>query len=320
MKQYIIGIDMGGTTIKMGLFSSKTAELIKKWHIPTRKEKHGVHLLPDIAASIQDILSEFDLGLNDIKTAGMCVPGAVLDDGYVAPCANLNHWGDFYPAMTLGSALHVPVRVTNDANAAAIGEFTFGGGKDCNSQFFITLGTGIGGTTIINGHVITGSHGAAGEIGHMKVRNDETRVCGCGKTGCLEQYASAPGIVTCTKIRLSKKQDASLLRDIAYDKMTCKDIFDVAKKGDTIACECVEEMACVLGSALACVSCVVDPEIIVIGGGVSAAGPILIDSVKKYFIDAAFPVCRATDVVLSELGNDAGIYGAMELARSTVTL
>lgn len=316
MAAYVIGIDLGGTTIKMGLFESKDRKLKEKWEIPTRKENSGILLIPDMAASIKKKLSDLNISPKKVLGAGLGMPGAVKDESYVAPCVNLNQWGGFDPCEPLSELIEMPVKAINDANAAALGEFAVGGGKEYSSQLFVTLGTGVGGGVVINGRVLTGVHGAAGEIGHMKVRSDETRVCGCGKRGCLEQYASATGIVASTKIRLVKNDDPSELRDIPEDELTSEIIFNSAKKGDALALECVDDMTRILGRTLASISAVVDPEVIVIGGGVSKAGSILIDSVKKYFVEAAFPVCEDTRIVLAELGNDAGIYGAAELMRS----
>lgn len=315
MELYIVGIDMGGTSIKIGLFHYANRTLREKWEIPTRKENHGEHLLPDIASSIKDKLAELGIASNKVEGAGMGVPGAVLEDGFVAPCVNLNGWGGFHPGDALEKLAGFPVLLTNDANAAALGEYNFGGGKGYTSQVFVTLGTGIGGGTIVEGHVVMGSHGAAGEIGHIKVDFDETRVCGCGKRGCLEQYASATGMVACTRIKLSHSDKPSSLREIPAGRLTAKDIFDCAKRGDALALECVDDMASKLGHALASVSTIIDPEVIVIGGGVAKAGTILIDAVKKHFVEAAFPVCEDTRIVLAKLGNDAGIYGAQELVR-----
>lgn len=314
-KPYIVGIDIGGTTIKIGLFESESGKLTKKCEIPTRKENKGVLLIPDMASTISRILNELDLSTDDVEGAGVGVPGAVLKDGYLAPCVNLDHWGGFYPGEVFGALLNIPVLVTNDANVAALGEYTFGGGKDYHNQFFVTLGTGIGGAVIFDGQILVGSHGATGEIGHIKVRFDETRACGCGKTGCLEQYASATGLIACTKIRLAKNDDPSALRDIPADKISCEDIFNLAKNGDALAFECVNDMTRFLGHALASVSSIIDPEVIVIGGGVAKSGDILLDLVRKYFVEAAFPICENTKIVLAKLGNDAGIYGAAQLMR-----
>lgn len=316
MKPYTIGIDMGGTTIKMGLFESQGGKLKEKWEIPTRKENRGALLIPDMAGSIKKVLCELDISPAKIEGVGMGVPGAVRDDGYVAPCVNLNQWGGFNPCIPLGELLEVPVMAMNDANAAALGEYVYGGGRGYTSQVLITLGTGIGSGVVTDGHVAVGAHGAAGEVGHIKVRFDETRVCGCGKRGCLEQYASATGLVSCTRMRMAQSDLPSSLRDIPEAELSARYIFDEAKSGDALALICVDEMTKILGYALANVSAIFDPEVIVIGGGVAKAGDILIDMVKKYFVEAAFPACEDTAIVLARLGNDAGIYGALTLVHA----
>lgn len=320
MKPYIFGIDLGGTSIKTGLFDSLTKNLIEKWEIPTRTKNHGEYIIPDIAENIKSKLSSLKIDLKDVEGLGMDVPGAVLRDGYVTRCVNLDDWGGFYPSEALEKLMGFPVKVMNDANVAALGEYAFGGGKGYQSQVFVTLGTGVGGGTIINGQILVGSHGAAGEIGHIKARFDETRVCGCGKRGCVEQYASATGVVATARLLLAKDDTPSLLRDIPKDDLDCKTIFDLAKEGDELALKCVDNMGIALGHMLASVSACIDPEVIVIGGGVAKAGEIIIDAVGKYFREAAFSVCEDTKIVLAKLGNDAGIYGCFQLIFGAQTL
>lgn len=307
--QYVFGIDLGGTTVKMGLFNV-AGEVLDKWEIKTNKEDNGAKILPDIAASVKEKIAEKNLAMDDIVGAGMGVPGPVKDDGTVVKCANLG-WGVFNVEEELKGLLGMPVKAGNDANVAALGEMWQGGGKGHDDVVMVTLGTGVGGGIIVNEKIIAGNHGAGGEIGHMKVDYNETAVCGCGKTGCLEQYSSATGIVRIANKILEAKAVPSLLRDL--DEITCKDIFDYAKEEDAVATECVETLGNYLGTALANVACVADPEVIVIGGGVSRAGDILIDTVKKHFVKNAFHACRETEFTIATLGNDAGIFGAAKL-------
>ena len=305
MAKYVFGVDIGGTTVKIGFFST-SGELLDKWEITTRKDDGGAYILSDIAESIEDKLSKDGIDKSEIQGVGMGVPGPVKEDGTVIKCVNLG-WGVFNAAEELSSIINLPVKVGNDANMAAFGEYWQGGGKGYNSVVMVTLGTGVGGGIIINGKMLAGVNGAGGEIGHMTIDLDEQDVCNCGKKGCLEQYASATGIVRLANRALQTSDKSSKLREVKY--ISAKEIFDAAKGGDTLATELVEEHGRRLGYALANVACVVDPEVFVIGGGVSKAGDILIDATKKYFQEYAFHACRNTKFELATLGNDAGMYG-----------
>lgn len=311
MKPYAFGVDLGGTTVKLGLFGPDG--LADQWEIPTRTANHGEALLPDIAAALQAKLAEKGIDAADVAGVGMGVPGAVLGDRFVKPCVNLDQWGGFDVAARLESLCHLPVRLVNDANAAALGEMSQGGGKGARNVVFVTLGTGVGGGVIVDGRLLAGVHGAGGEIGHIKVRPGDARVCGCGKTGCLEQYASATGLVHSAKALLADPAVKNALRDC--DDLSCKAIFDCAKAGDTAALQLVDEMADLLGQALAAVSCVCDPEVIVVGGGVARAGQMLLDRIAAAFRRYAFPAAEETRFALAALGNDAGIYGAVQMVR-----
>jgi glucokinase len=305
MRDFGFGIDIGGTTIKMGLFKVD-GTLIEKWEVDTRREENGKHILIDIAKEINDKLEEKGIQKNDVVGVGLGVPGPVGSDGTVLKCVNLG-WGIFNVEETLSELIDLPVKAGNDANVAALGEMWQGGGKGYKNVVMVTLGTGVGGGIIIDGNIISGTNGAGGEIGHIKVVKNETEICGCGKTGCLEQYASATGIVKEAKKLLNSKERPSLLRN--YSEITAKLIFDAAKEGDELANILVED----LGGTLASVSCVCDPEVFVIGGGVSKAGMILINVIRKHFIEKAFHACEGTKFELAKLGNDAGIYGGVKL-------
>ena len=203
------------------------------------------------------------------------------------------------------------VKVGNDANVAALGEMWKGGAMGCSDVIMVTLGTGVGGGIIVDGHVVAGFNGAGGEIGHITVNNDEIEPCNCGQYGCLEQYASATGIVRMAKRKLAKSSEETVLRN--YTDLTAKDIFDEAKAGDTVALTLVDDLGEILGSTLSNMACVVNPEVIVIGGGVSKAGQILIDTIQKHFVETSFHACRDTRFELASLGNDAGMYGCMSM-------
>ena len=305
MSDYLFGVDIGGTTVKIGLFDTK-GTLLEKWEIETRTSEGGRHILGDIAGSIKVRMNEKGLTTKDIRGIGMGVPGPVREDGTVIKCVNLG-WGIFNAADELSGLTGVPVKVGNDANMAALGEMWMGGGKGYLNQVMVTLGTGVGGGIIVNGKMIAGTNGAGGEIGHFTVNPAEEATCGCGKKGCLEQYASATGVVRLAKKALAGTSDASTLRDL--DEVTAKDVFDAAKAGDALALSVVEDFGKWLGYALAQVSCVADPELFVIGGVVSRAGEIILDVTAKYFKEYAFHACRDTLFKLATLGNDAGMYG-----------
>ena len=300
MKPYAIGVDVGGTTIKIGIFLSQQGRLVEKWEIPTNTEDNGEHILPDIARAVKMRLRTRQIPDSFIEGLGIGVPGPVTSDGIIHKCVNLG-WGVFNLEETMA----------NDANVAALGEMWQGGGQGHEDVVMVTLGTGVGAGVICEGKIMTGVHGAGGEIGHFCVDPEESEVCGCGKKGCLEQYASANGIARLAAKKLKETDQASALRNI--ETVTAKDVFDEAKNGDVLALELVEEFGKTLGTALSWVSCVIDPAVFVIGGGVSKAGEIVTDVVKKYYVQNAFHASRDTEFALAQLGNDAGIYGGVRM-------
>ena len=309
MKKYGFGVDIGGTTCKIGLFET-TGGLEEKWEIPTRKENNGENILPDVAAFITAKMVEKDILKGDIQGIGIGVPGPVTGEGVVLKCVNLG-WDVINVAKDMEERTGFTVKVGNDANVAALGEMWQGGGKGYTNVVMITLGTGVGGGVIVDGKVVSGNKGAGGEIGHIIVNENETESCGCGQKGCLEQYASATGIVHMAERKLEESEKKSQLREIK--PLTAKDIFDAAKGGDALADEIVEDMTKILGGALANVARVVNPETFVIGGGVSKAGSIITERVKKYYDAKSFNACLDAHFDLATLGNDAGIYGCVRM-------
>ena len=307
--KYGFGIDLGGTTVKLAYFN-ETGELLSKWEIPTVTAEGGKQILPDIAAAVQDYIAEKAIDPADILGIGIGVPGAVLPDGTVNRCVNLG-WGVFNIEKELQALTGLPVKAGNDATVAALGECWKGGGAGFNSLVMATLGTGVGGGIILDGKPLYGVHGASGEIGHMVINREETELCGCGKRGCVEQYCSATGVVRLAKRFLAKNNQPSALRQ--QDNLTCKDVFDAAAAGDKPAQEILEQVYCYMGEFLANVCCVIDPEVVVLGGGVSRAGQPLVAGVERYFKEKVFHAQRETKFVLAELGNDAGVYGAFKL-------
>ena len=311
MDKKCIGVDVGGTSVKIGLFE-EDGRLLKKWEVKTRKEENGRHILPDVAASIRKVLEEEGISFDQIRGAGMGVPGPVLPDGSVEICVNLG-WHNVNPQKELSAMLeNILVRSGNDANVAALGEMWQGGGKGYRDIVMITLGTGVGGGVILNQKMVSGAHGLAGEIGHIHVRDEEKEHCNCGGMGCLEQVASATGIAREARRTMASCDTPSLLREYG-DRVTAKNVLDAAKAGDALADQVVEVVCRYLGLALAQASMMVDPEIFVIGGGVSKAGQYLIDRIYGHY-DYFTPISKnKAKIGLATLGNDAGIYGAARL-------
>ena len=287
MEKKCIGIDVGGTTVKIGIFETD-GTLVYKWEVPSRKEENGAYILPDVAASIRKKLNERGIPMDAVIGAGMGFPGPVQPDGYVEVCVNLG-WRDLNPQKILSELLDgMPVRSGNDANVAALGEMWQGGGKGCHDIVMVTLGTGVGGGVVHDQKIVAGRH------------------------GCLEQVASATGIAREARRKMAAKPDASVMR--AYgDAITAKNVLDAAKAGDALALEVMDTVCYYLGWALATISMTVDPEIFVIGGGVSKAGTFLTDWIDRYYRELTPISENKGEVRLATLGNDAGIYGAARL-------
>lgn len=309
MKQYAFGVDIGGTTCKIGFFKT-TGTLLDRWEIRTNTQNQGSAILDDVARAIDNKLAQERIAREEVLGIGVGVPGPVKENGIVNKCVNLG-WGVINVEEELQKITGLPVKAGNDANVAALGEAWQGGAKGCENVVMVTLGTGVGGGIIIGGKMVSGFHGAGGEIGHMAVNEDEIEPCTCGKYGCLEQYTSATGIVRMAKRKLAVTSSETRLK--SCEPLTAKDIFDAAREKDEVAEELVDEVGTILGRALANAACVVNPEMIVIGGGVSKAGEILLNTIKKHFVENAFHACRDTKFALAGLGNDAGMYGCVKM-------
>lgn len=308
--KYAVGVDLGGTTVKIGIFT-EDAKVVSKWEIKTRKKENGSFILPDIADSVLENLSKNGIDRADVKGLGIGVPGAVQPDGSVHSCVNLG-WGHVHVKNEMEKLTGFPVYPGNDANIAALGEAWQGGGKGCSNTVMVTLGTGVGGGIIVNGKIVVGTSGFGGEIGHMKMNMHETECCGCGKKGCLEQYASATGIARMAKRMLAETKEETVLAGKKF--VSAKDVFDAAKDGDKVALQIVEEVSGILALGLSYIGCVCDPEAFIIGGGVSKAGSILTDAIERHYVDNVFGELKKVKFVLATLGNDAGIYGGAKLA------
>lgn len=309
MSLYCFGIDVGGTSVKCGLFQTD-GNLLEKWEIPTRTENSGENILPDVAATIENKIQERGIDKKDVVGVGIGIPGPINSRGEAACAVNL-YWGFKPVAKELSDLTGLPAKAGNDANVAALGEAWKGAAAGAQNVILATLGTGVGGGIIVDGKIVAGYHGAGGEIGHANIDHSETEECNCGNRGCLEQFASATGIVRTAQKELSSCDESSSLRSL--QTITAKDVLDAFKAGDAVAVRIMEKVGEHLGGALAIFAAVVDPEAIVIGGGVSKAGQPLIDCIQKYYRKYAFSLCKDTPMVIASLGNDAGIYGAAKL-------
>ncbi len=311
---YLVGVDVGGTSVKLGLFS-EDGRLLEKWEIPTRLGENGALMFEDIAGSVMEMCKRRGLTRSQLRGIGLGVPGVVDARGHIERCVNLGV-SDCVPADELGRHFPgTPIRCGNDANLAALGEAWRGAGRGVDHVVMITLGTGVGGGIVTNGKLLTGFQGMAGEIGHMAVEPMETRLCTCGGRGCLEQYASATGIVRLMRDALEESDAPSLLR--GKDGFSCKDVFAACADGDVLAKAAVTKAVRYLAVAMQHIAQIVDPERILIGGGVSRAGDELMRPLRRRFRDLMKLQSRIPQVRLAQLGNDAGIYGAARLAKES---
>ena len=309
MFKYVFGVDLGGTTVKIGLLTT-SGEKVDVWEIPTRTEQNGKYILGDIAKSIRAKMEEKGITDSEVMGVGIGAPGPVDSKGVIYNAVNLG-WGKFNLEDELHSIVKLPVKAGNDANVAAYGEAWKGGGKGYSNMLLATLGTGVGGGIIIDGKLLNGATGAGGEIGHIHIEDEEEDTCGCGNHGCFEQYASATGAVRLAKRELVASNEDSVLR--SENDLTCKLIFDAAKAGDALAKRVIEKYGYYLGKGLAAVASVTNPEVIVLGGGVSKCGEILFDLLRPSYEKYVFPGSANVKFALAELGNDAGIFGAARM-------
>ncbi|MEH7013916.1 ROK family glucokinase [Neobacillus niacini] len=322
-EQWIVGVDLGGTTTKLA-FINMNGEILHKWEIPTDNSNEGQNITTNISNAIDQKLVELKEQKSKLIGIGMGAPGPInYETGVVLNVVNLG-WKDNFPLQeSLHSLTELPVVIENDANCAALGEMWNGAGKGARDLVCVTLGTGVGGGVIANGNIVRGINGAAGEIGHITSIPFGGAPCNCGKSGCLETIASATGIVRLAENELSKAEAKGQLAVIFAEngKVTAKDVFDSARNGDELAKKLLDEVAFHLGFVLANIANTVNPEMIVLGGGVSRAGDILLDSVKVNFSMFAFSAARdSTNLALATLGNDAGVIGAAWLIKNKLNL
>ncbi len=310
MVKYCVGIDLGGTSVKFGLFDV-SGMLYEQWQLPTDTSESGKNILPDIADSLRRRLGTSQIDRSEIKGIGIGIPGIVTGEGLVSAAVNLG-WTNVEVTRELANLTGLPVKTMNDGNTAALGEMWQGSGKGYKNLVMITLGTGIGGGIIIDEQPVSGCFGAAGELGHMTVVNDETEYCRCGRKGCLEQAASATGIAREAKRLLSEhKYENSVLT--ANRNINARSVADAAKAGDRLACDVMERAGRFLGLAMAIITGVIDPEAYIIGGGVSMAGEFFLDMIQRHYRENVLFISQHTKIRLAGLGNAAGIYGAARL-------
>ena len=311
MKTYTIGVDLGGTNIKAGLVD-EAHHIVDSVSCKTNLPRPEHEVEAEIAALCSQLAQRAGLDMaTQIESVGIGTPGSVNPHtGVVEFNANFGYRN--WPLVSaMEKLLPCRVYIENDANAAAYGEYIAGAAQGAKYAIAVTLGTGIGGGIIIDSKIIAGYHGAGGEIGHACVNHNEVRPCNCGNHGCLEQYASATGIVRVANDILEESKEDSKMRHV--EKLSAKNVLDFYKEGDALAVKTMEKVGDILGSTLAVFACVTDPEAIVIGGGVSKAGKPLTDCIQKYYQKYAFPSCKSTPIILASLGNDAGIYGAARM-------
>ena len=324
-EKVLFGVDIGGTAIKFGIFDIE-GTLHKDWEIPTDRSEQGAHILEQIALSIESVIQKVGMEYSQIAGIGLGVPGPVLESGEVVNAPNLG-WQNWNVKEELEQMSGLRVCVANDANVAALGEVWAGSGKGCENLVLLTLGTGVGGGIVQNGRLVYGSNGGGGEIGHMCVNPSETVPCSCGKYGCLEQYASATGVVRLARTcaldadreeasgqELPEQEEILLAgRQIPLEILTAKDVWDAVKMQDPIACQAAEIFGEKLGLALANLAVVLNPEQFLLGGGMSRAGEVMLPYIKKYYEKYVFAPCRKVGFGFATLGNQAGIYGAARL-------
>ena len=308
--RYGFGVDLGGTMVKIAYFD-ENGTMLAKWEIPFNLENNGERILFDIAASIRQFLDQKTIDHADIIGVGIGVPGPVNAHGVVNKCINLG-WGVFNVSEELSKLVGFPVKAGNDANVSALGEYWKGGGKGAENMIFAALSTGVGGGIVIGGRILYGAHGSGAEIGHLVINRREQEYCNCGKRGCVEQYCSSTGVVRMAQRVLNASNAYSTLR--TRNPLTCRDVFACGRDGDELADQVLEQYFAYLGEALANLCDIVDPEAVVLGGGISKAGQMLLDGVRPHFDRHVFHAANGARFALASLGNDAGVYGAFKLA------
>ncbi len=313
-KPYVLGVDIGGTNTVFGIVDAR-GQVIASDSIKTKKHAEFDDYVEELHASIERLLR-----LNDaedkIQGIGIGAPNANYYTGEIVNPPNLP-WGPVIPlAEKVSEAFGgIPVAVTNDANAAALGEMTYGAARGMKDFIMITLGTGVGSGIVINGQMVYGHDGNAGELGHLVMKRNNGRMCGCGRTGCLEAYCSATGVARTAREFLEVRQEPSVLRNIDIEDITSKDVYDAAMAGDKIAKEIFEYTGKILGEAFADMVAFSSPQAIILFGGLAKSGDLLLKPLREAFEKNVMPIFRGkTQIILSELKeSDAAVLGASAL-------
>ncbi|MBD5337021.1 MAG: ROK family protein [Bacteroides sp.] len=313
-KPYVLGVDIGGTNTVFGIVDAR-GQVVASDSIKTQKHADFDAYVAELHEAVSRLLR-----LNDaedkIKGIGIGAPNANYYTGEIVNCVNLP-WGDIVPlAEKVSKAFNgIPVGITNDANAAALGEMTYGAARGMKDFIMITLGTGVGSGIVVNGQMVYGHDGNAGELGHLIVKRNNGRICGCGRTGCLETYCSATGVARTAREFLEIRTDDSLLRKLDIDAITSKDVYDAAVQGDKLAQEIFEYTGRILGESLADMVAFSSPQAIILFGGLAKSGDLLMRPLKEAFEKSLMPVFRGkTKIILSELKeSDAAVLGASAL-------
>lgn len=303
----VVGVDIGGTCVKFGIFDENKS-LLYKWSEPTDLSEQGTKIIPEVHRQITSKIKKLELQLSDLKGIGMGIPGPVDSTGFVENCVNLN-WNNVNPAKELEAFFpNIVIKAENDANVAALGEYVQGAGKAYKSAMLITIGTGIGGGIVLDGNILHGAHGLAGEIGHIAMDRNAKERCNCGNLGCVDHIASASGIVRIMRELLLENDTDCVLRGLP--DFSAKDICDAAKDHDELASRCIDICMEPLARGMATFTHAFDPEVFIIGGGVSSSGETILEPLRIHYQENLFLTNHGADIIAASLGNDAGMIGA----------
>jgi len=315
---HFVGLDVGGTSMKAGVVDD-TGKASKSLSLPTEAHKGQEFGLERMCETIRKAVAESGLRMEQIAALGVATPGTMdIPGGMILDPPNLKPWKNVAVRKHIESVFRLPTAFQNDANAAAFGEYWVGAGKEAHSMVLFTLGTGVGGGIIIGDQVIEGEHSHGAELGHMKIEMTVPRQCGCGRYGCLEAYASATSVVQRAREALTRYAGRSTLTALAADQeaLSCRAIFDAAAAKDALADQIVEETAYYLAIGATNMLHIVDPDMVVYGGGMIAAGDEFIERIRKHVRRLAFPVpASKAQIRYAKLGSDAGFIGAAACAR-----
>lgn len=312
-----IGIDVGGTNVKIALVDSD-GKIGYSNTIPTRAEMGYEYTINNMKQAIRDLMTETKLSAKDIEGIGFGLPGQVdFKSGIVRLITNIPGWVEIPLAKMIEDEFHIPTRIDNDVRCAALGELNFGAGKGCENLICITVGTGIGSGLIINGKLVRGASNAAGEIGHIKLQMHDGPICGCGDTGCLEAFASGPSIVAMAEEYIMGGKSTKYREMANGGAITPFIVAEAAKAGDPVARRIFTRMGEYIGIGMTSVVNLLNPERIIVGGGVADAGDILLTPLKETIKKRAMKIAGETvQVVPAQLGNTAGVIGASLLIES----